>query len=72
MKNISIEKINFYFIALIPLFILTGSLLTNIFIILIGLLFLYEQIKKKNFQIFNDNNFKFLLFIFILSLILFL
>ncbi len=64
MKNISIEKINFYFIALIPLFILTGSLLTNIFIILIGLLFLYEQIKKKNFQIFNDNNFKFLLVIY--------
>ena len=53
MKNISIEKINFYFIALIPLFILTGSLLTNIFIILIGLLFLYEQIKKKKFSNFQ-------------------
>jgi len=64
MKNISIEKINFYFIALIPLFILTGSLLTNTFIVLICLLFIYEQIKKKNFKIFNDNNFKFLLVIY--------
>ena len=64
MKNISIEKINFYFVALIPLFILTGSLLTNIFIILICLIFIYEQIKKKNFQIFNDSNFKFLLVIY--------
>ena len=50
MKNISIEKINFYFIALIPLFILTGSLLTNIFIIFIVFFYFMNKLKKKIFK----------------------
>jgi hypothetical protein len=66
MKNLFIQKINFYLISLMPIFILTGSLLTNLSIILICLFFIYDQFIKKNFEIFNDKNFIFLLVIYII------
>jgi hypothetical protein len=65
MKNLFIEKISFYLISLMPLFILTGSFLTNLSIILICLFFIYDQFRKKNLFIFKDKNFIFLLGIYL-------
>ena len=69
MKNLIIEKTNFYLIALLPIFILVGSLVLNLSIILVGILFLLDIFFKDKFKLLKEKNFIFLI-IFYLYIIL--
>ena len=53
-----------YIIGLIPLFLLTGTLIAELSILLIISVFLYEVLKNKNFSYFNKKIFLLLLVIF--------
>ena len=56
-------------IALLPIAILSGSMVINIFHILISILFLLEIFKEKKFNFFKDYFFYLLLFLWISFLI---
>ena len=58
------SKINKFLILFLPITLLVGSLVSNLTIVLICILFIIELIQKKNFYLFKDFNFKFLLIIY--------
>ncbi len=58
------SEINKFLILLLPITLLVGSLVCNLTIILICFIFIFEIIKKKDFFLFKDFNFKFLLIIY--------
>ena len=65
IKNYKIEDLNLFLIALIPIALLAGSLLSNSIIILIGILFLLDLLVRKNNYLLKDNNFYFLIIIYL-------
>lgn len=67
MKNISInyEKINFSLLLILPLSLLFGTLISEIIIFFINLIFLSKSYKNKNWEWTKNIEFKFLLFIWI-------
>ena len=58
------DKLFLYVIGLFPLFLLTGTLIPEILILLILSGFFYEVLKNKDFSYFNNRIFFFLLIIF--------
>ena len=58
-----ISKVNFCLISLLPLSLVTGSLISNSVIVLICSLFLIDVIIKKNVFFLNEKNFYFLIII---------
>ena len=58
-----ISKVNFCLISLLPLSLVTGSLVSNSIVVLICLLFLIDVIIKKNAFFLNEKNFYFLIII---------
>ena len=64
-----IEKLKFILLLLLPINLIAGNFLINLNFLLIGLIFIVELIKKKNFSFTNDYAFKFILFFFISLLI---
>ncbi len=58
-------KINKFLIFFLPITLLVGSLVSNLTIVIICILFITELIQKKNFYLFKDLNFKFLLIIYV-------
>ena len=64
LNKFEIKNINFFLIILLPISLLTGSLVANINIILIVIFFLADLIIKKDNFIIKDKNFYFLLLIY--------
>ena len=62
--NVNEKKI-IYLLYLIPIGILSGSLIINSLIILIDILFLYEILKSKKFEIFKTSDFYILIIIYL-------
>ena len=62
--NVNEKKI-IYLLYLIPIGILSGSLIINSLIILIDILFLYEIAKSKKFEIFKTSDFYILIIIYL-------
>jgi len=66
--HVNLIKLNnnfvLYIIGLIPLFLLTGTLIPELLILLIILFFFYEVLKNKDFSYFNNRMFLFLIVIF--------
>jgi hypothetical protein len=54
-----------YVIGLIPLFLLTGTLIPEILVLLVLIGFFYEIIKNKDFSYFNNKIFIFLIIIWV-------
>ena len=65
---INLSKLNnnffLYILGLLPLFLLTGTLIPELFILLILLGFLFQVFKNKDFSYFNNRVFFFLLIIY--------
>ena len=61
-KNI-FSNLNLLLILILPIGLLAGSLVNNIIVILIGILFLLEIFFKKDWNFFNEKNFYFLIII---------
>ncbi len=59
-----LSKINFYLISFLPLGLLVGTLVSNIFVILISFIFITDQIVKKDSFIIKNHNFYFLIIIY--------
>ena len=59
-------------ICLFPAFLVSSSLLTNFFVVCIGFLFLFDALKNKKFEYFNDKIFIFLSIFFLYLIINFL
>ena len=62
-KLLSFTKVNIFLIAFLPLSLLIGSLINNLIIILITIIFLLDCKFRNNFYIFKEKNFIFLLII---------
>ena len=62
--NSLLTKVNVFFISLFPIAILAGSFISNLFIIIIDIIFILELIKNKNRSLIKDKNFIFLIIIF--------
>tara|TARA_B100000886_G_scaffold131917_1_gene88969 strand:+ start:604 stop:1893 length:1290 start_codon:yes stop_codon:yes gene_type:complete len=63
-KNYLFSKFNYFLITILPITLLAGSLISNTVILLIGIFFIIDLIQRKNFFLFEDSNFYFLLIIF--------
>ena len=68
-KNFILEKIIYILILILPITLIAGSLLVNITIVLIDLLFVINLFLKRNNYILLDNNFRFLLIIYLYLII---
>ena len=64
-KSSYINNINYYLIIIFPISLLAGSLVSNLFLITISILFLIELKMQKRFYILKNNNFYFLILIYI-------
>ena len=62
-KKNTISKLNLFLILILPAGLLAGSLISNIIVILIGILFLLEIFIKRNWNFLNEKNFYFLIII---------
>lgn len=66
--QVNLVKLNnnfiLYVIGLIPLFLLTGTLIPELLILLVILFFLYETLKNKDYSSFNNKTFFLLVIIF--------
>lgn len=62
MSTSSIYKSSFILISLIPIFLVTGPLLSDLSVVLVNLLFFYLIIKEKKFSFFKNKFFLFFLF----------
>ena len=62
-KSLSLTKINIFLIILLPVSLLTGSLILNLNIFLIVFFFLIDCKKRNNFLLFKEKSFIFLLII---------
>ena len=58
------SKLNYFLIIFLPISLLVGTLISNITIILICFLFIFDLIQRKNFFLLKDKNFFFLLIIY--------
>ena len=65
LNKFEIKNINFFLIILLPISLLTGSLVSNLNIILIVIFFLADLIIKKDNFVIKDKNFYFLLLIYL-------
>lgn len=64
-NNNIFSKFNYFLILILPISLLAGSLVSNITIILICLIFIIDLIQRKNFFLLKDKNFNFLFLIYI-------
>ena len=64
-NNHIFSKINYFLILILPISIIAGSLISNINIILICLIFIFDLFQRKDFFLLKDKNFYFLIFIYI-------
>ena len=64
-NNHIFSKFNYFLILFLPISLLAGSLVSNITIILICLIFIIDLIQRKNFFLVKDKNFYFLIIIYI-------
>ena len=64
-KSSYINNINYYLIIIFPISLLAGSLVSNLFLITISILFLIELKIQKRFYILKNNNLYFLILIYI-------
>ena len=62
-KNEIIPKLNLFLISVLPIGLVAGSLISNLIVILIGILFITEISIKKKFNYLNKRNFYFLILI---------
>jgi hypothetical protein len=63
LKNINKYSIIVFLYSIIPLSLITGNASTNINIIIIDLIFIYDSFKYKNFSFIKERIFLFLIFI---------
>ena len=63
-KNFLLSSLNYFLIAILPITILIGSLVSNITVILISIFFIADLIHRKNNFVLKDINFYFLLLIY--------
>tara|TARA_Y100000768_G_scaffold388801_1_gene387314 strand:- start:1500 stop:2738 length:1239 start_codon:yes stop_codon:yes gene_type:complete len=63
LKVFNIQNLNIFFISILPIGLIVGSLISNTIIILICIFFLYDLIKKKNLIYLDKFNFYFLIII---------
>ena len=63
LKVFNIQNLNIFFISILPLGLIAGSLISNAIIVLICIFFIYELVIKKNLIYLNQFNFYFLLII---------
>jgi len=63
-KKTFISKINYFLIIFLPVSLIIGSLINNIIVVLICLIFIIDLIQRKDNFIFKDKNFYFLIFIY--------
>lgn len=63
-RNSLLVKINVFFISLFPIAILSGSFVSNLFTLIINIIFIIDLLKNKNISIVKDKNFIFLIIIF--------
>jgi len=63
-KNSLCAKLNYILIIILPVTLFIGSLISNLTVLFICVLFIIDLIKKKNFFLIKDFNFKFLLIIY--------
>ena len=63
LKNEIISKLNILLISVLPIGLVAGSLISNLIVILIGILFITEISIKKELSYFNQKNFYFLIII---------
>ena len=64
-KNSTCAKLNYILITILPVTLFIGSLISNLVVLLICIIFLLDLSLKKNFFLIKDFNFKFLLVIYI-------
>ena len=64
-KNSTCEKLNYILITILPVTLFIGSLISNLVVILICVIFLIDLSLKKNFFLIKDFNFHFLLIIYL-------
>ena len=62
-KNEIIPKLNLFLISVLPIGLVAGSLISNLIVILIGILFITEISIKKKLNYLNKRNFYFLILI---------
>ena len=64
-KNSTCEKLNYILITILPVTLFIGSLISNLVVLLICVIFLIDLSLKKNFFLIKDFNFHFLLIIYL-------
>ena len=64
-KKYLFSKFNYILITILPITLLVGSMASNITVILISLFFIIDLIIRKNNFLFKDNNFYFLIIIYL-------
>ena len=64
-RSLSLTKVNVFLIIFLPISLLLGSLILNLNILIIVLIFIAECTKKKNFFLFKEKSFIFLIIIWI-------
>ena len=60
-----LSKLNYFLITILPITLLIGSLIINLTVVLIGILFIFDLIHRKNNFLFKDKNFYFLIIIYL-------
>ena len=73
LNSIKAESLNNFFsiilISLLPAFIVSSSILINVSVTIIGFLFLFDVIKNKKYEYFNNKIFVLLIIFFIYLII---
>lgn len=64
-KEISLNNLNIYLICLLPVCLFVGTLISNLMVIIIVFFYLLVCFKEKNFYFLKDNNFRFLVIIYL-------
>ena len=64
-KNSTCAKFNYILITILPVTLFIGSLISNLVVLLICIIFLIDLSLKKNFFLIKDFNFHFLLIIYL-------
>ena len=64
-KDNIFSKINYFFIIFFPIALISGSLISNLFVVTISIIFIIELLKKKKFYLLYQTNFFFLILIYI-------
>ena len=64
-KNYLFSEINYFLIIILPITLLAGSLISNATVLLISIIFIFDLIYRKDFLLFKNYNFYFLILIYV-------